>query len=135
MATSLQDRTGGIVNQAIDRGTDVLADRVEHYAGVAREMCDVLRQRGEPQAAQMLQSGVDRLTDMTGYLRESDGTRLMADVQDFARGRTWLVAGLGFMGGILAARAIRAGTMSPGSDWEQQPYTERFDHGRAYGRS
>lgn len=123
MATSLQERTGGIVNQAIDRGTDVLADRVEHYTGVAREMCDVLRGRGEPQAAQILESGVDRMTDMTNYLRQSDGTRLMADVQDFARGRTWLVAGLGFMGGILAARAIRAGTMPAETDWE-----------RAYGR-
>lgn len=118
MATSLQDRTGGIVNQAIDRGTDALADRVEHYTGVAREMCDVLRGRDEPQAAQMLESGIDRMTDITNYLRQSDGTRLMSDVQDFARGRTWLVAGLGFMGGILAARAIRAGAMPAGSEWE-----------------
>lgn len=135
MATSLQDRTGGMVNQAIDRGTDVLADRVEHYALVAREMCDVLRQRGEPQAAEMLETGVNRMTDVTSYLRQSDGTRLMSDVQEFARGRTWLVAGVGFMGGILAARAIRAGTASVDDGWQQRPYTEQFDQERAYGRT
>ena len=122
MATRLQQQTGGMINQAVDRGTDLLADRIEHYVGLTRDVCDVLRQRGETQPAQLLESTLTRVDSITSYLRNADGTQLYGDMRDMTRDRAWLLAGAGFITGLLAARAVRAGAYAP-----QDHYVERFD--------
>ena len=85
----------------------MLADRLEHYVNLAREVGDVLRERDEPQAADMLQLAAQRGSEVTRYLRNNDGAQLWSDVQLFARDKTWLLAGLGLIGGLAAARTIR----------------------------
>jgi hypothetical protein len=122
MATRLQQQTGGMINQAVDRGTDLLADRIQHYVGVTRDVCDLLRQRGETQPAQLLESTLMRVDSFTTYLRNADGAQLYGDMRDMTRDRAWLLAGAGFVTGLLAARAVRAGTYLP-----QQHYVEEFD--------
>ena len=99
MATRLQQQTGGMINQAVDRGTDLLADRIEHYVGLTRDVCDVLRQRGETQPAQLLESTLTRVDSITSYLRNADGTQLYGDMRDMTRDRAWLLAGAGFITG------------------------------------
>lgn len=122
-----------MVNQAVDRGSGMLADRVEHYTNVAREVGNILRERGEPQAADMVGSLAERGIGVARYLRNSDGTKMWSDAQELARGRTWLLTGVGFLGGLALARAVRAAADS-GSGWETQeayrdeyaqPYTQR----------
>lgn len=134
MATSLQQRTGGIVQQAVDRGAGLLAERIEHYTGVARAMADTLREHGEPQLASVVDRGVTRASGVTKYLRDTDPQRLMSDAQEYARGRTWMIAGTGFLGGLLLARAVRASISDNDSEWHEPPYVEQFDQERAYGR-
>jgi hypothetical protein len=129
-STDLISRTGGLVNQAVSKGTGLLADRVEHYVNVAREVSDVLRERGEPQAAEFIDSAAGRVNSMARYLRNSDGSQLLSDAQAFAQGRTWFLAGLGLMGGMLAARAVRAANDS-GTWGGQTPYVEQFNQERA----
>jgi len=129
MATRLQRQTGGMINQAVDRGADMLADRIEHYADVTREMCDVLRRRGENQPAEFLEITLGRVDSVTSYLRDADGTRMYDDVRELTRDRTWLLAGAGFVTGLLAARAIRAGASGT-----QSAYVEEFDQERSYNR-
>lgn len=140
MAASLEQTRGEIlrrsqtmVSQAVDRGSGMLADRVEHYTNVAREIGDILRERGEPQAADMVSSLAERGIGVARYLRNSDGTKIWSDAQDLARGRTWLLTGVGFLGGLALARAVR--TAADGNaGWESepayrdeyaQPYTQR----------
>ncbi len=93
--------------QAVDRGTGLLADRVEHYTNVGREIGEILRERGEPQAAEVVQGVSQRATEIARYLRNSDGNRLWTDAQEFARGRTWLLTGIGLVSGLALARAVR----------------------------
>ncbi|MBV9269587.1 MAG: hypothetical protein JO165_00730 [Candidatus Eremiobacteraeota bacterium] len=122
MATRLQRQTGGMINQAVDRGTDLLADRIDYYVSVARDVADSLRQRGEAQPADLLETTIVRVDYVTKYLRDADGTQLYGDVRELTRDRTWLLAGAGFVTGLLAARAIRASAMTP-----QDEYVEQFD--------
>lgn len=103
-------RSQGVINQAVDRGTGMLADRVEHYTNVAREIGDILRERGEPQAADMVQIVAERGVQVARYLRNNDTMTMWNDAQDLARGRTWLLAGAGFLGGLALARTIRTAT-------------------------
>lgn len=111
----LMRRSQTMINQAVDRGTSLLADRVEHYTNVAREVGDVLRERGEPQAADLVQGLAQRGQDAARYFRSRDGVALWSDAQDFARGKTWLMAGAGLVGGLAVARAVRTAT---DSNWE-----------------
>lgn len=107
-----------MVNQAVDRGTTLLADRVEHYTNVGREVSTVLRDKGEPQAAEFVDSLSQRAQDVARYLRNNDGTAMWTDAQELARGKTWLLAGVGFIGGLALARTIRT---AADSGWEREP--------------
>jgi len=100
-------RSQGVINQAVDRGTGMLADRVEHYTNVARDIGDILRERGEPQAADMVTMVAERGVQVARYLRNNDTMMMWNDAQEVARGRTWLLAGAGFLGGLALARAVR----------------------------
>ncbi|HEV3153131.1 MAG TPA: hypothetical protein VGZ02_04960 [Candidatus Baltobacteraceae bacterium] len=102
-------RSQTLVNQAVDRGTSILADRVEHYINVAREVGGVLRERQEEQAAAVVEGLADQASGLARYLRNNDGQRLWSDAQGYARDKTWLLAGIGFLGGLAAARTVRSG--------------------------
>lgn len=117
-------RSQGMINQAVDRGTGMLADRVEHYTNVARDIGDILRERGEPQAADVVQSVAERGIGVARYLRNNDPTAMWNDAQDLLRGRTWLLAGAGFLGGLALARTVRTATTDyemRGGSWDDQP--------------
>ncbi len=116
----LMRRGQTMVSQAVDRGTSLLADRVEHYTNVGREVSTVLRDKGEPQAAELVESLSQRAQVAARYLRNNDGAAMWGDAQQFARGKTWLLAGVGFVGGLALARTIRT---AADSGW---------DHNSAY---
>jgi hypothetical protein len=117
-------RSQGMINQAVDRGTGMLADRVEHYTNVAREIGGILRERGEPQAADLVEAVSQRGIGVARYLRNNDPASMWNDAQDLARGRTWILAGVGFLGGLALARTVRTATSDyeqRGGSWEDQP--------------
>lgn len=115
-------RSQGLISQAVDRGTGLLADRVEHYTNVARDVGQILRERGEPQAAEFVDNMSQRAGGVARYLRTTDSATMWNDAQDIARGRTWLLAGVGFLGGLALARTVR--TASSGDEqrgWDELP--------------
>src|SRR5581483_1678525 len=120
----LWQRSQGVINQAVGRGAELLADRIDHYTTLADDMSSMLREKGEPQAAEWVNSLAGGVHDAAEYLRTHDGTALWSDAQDFARGRTWLLAGIGFVGGMAAARAVRSANRMP--EWEQPQYVESY---------
>lgn len=120
----LWQRSQGVINQAVGRGAELLADRIEHYSSLATDMSDMLRQKGEPQAAEWVDSLAGGVQDAATYLRTHDGTSLWSDAQRFARGRSWLMAGIGLVGGMAAARAVRSANYH--SEWEQSEYVESY---------
>lgn len=103
----------------------MLADRVEHYTNVAHDVGDVLRDRGETHAADFVDMLAGRVQGMATYLRRSDGTQMWSDAQEAARGRTWVLAGAGFVAGVAAARAVRTATSH--ETWESnEPYVDAY---------
>jgi hypothetical protein len=133
----LLERSQTLIGQAVGRGAGMLADRIEHYTNVARDVGDMLRDRGEPAAADFVQKVSQRGGDVARYLRSTDGTRMWSDAQEFARGRMWLLTGVGFAGGLALARAMRTSGYNGAWDSRQgyvdsyaQPYsrpTERYE--------
>jgi hypothetical protein len=126
------------VNKAVGQGTDVLADRVERYASIANEVAGVLRQHGESQSARGVEMLGGKVRDVAAYLRDSDGSSLMHDVQASLRGRGWLLAGAGVAGGMALARAMRAGAaqaMPEDAQWkpEDPQWKPQGDYVETYG--
>jgi hypothetical protein len=121
----LARRSRTMIDQAVGRGTDLLADRVEHYTNLTREIGDILRDRGEPQAAELATTLAERATGMARYLRNSDGSQIIGDLQEFARGRTWLLSGVGFLGGLAIARAVRTAA-DGGASIAQEDYRDEY---------
>jgi hypothetical protein len=113
--------TQNAINQAVSRGTGLIADRVEHYANVARDVGGMLRERGEPQAGELVEYLSSRANDAANYLRNNDPQQVLADVQDATRGRTWIVAGAGFLSGLAIARAVRTAVTDEVDDNERAP--------------
>ena len=107
----------------------MLADRVEHYVNVARDVGQVLRERNETQAAQLVEGLAERSRGVAQYLRGNDGAQMWNDAQELARDRTWLLAGIGFLGGLAAARTVRTGASSGQREYVDsyaQPQAERY---------
>ena len=128
--SDLWQRSQGMINQAVGRGAEMLADRVEHYGTVASDVGEVLREKGEPQAADLVDMLAGGVSDAASYLRSRDGTSLWSDAQDFARGRTWLLAGIGLAGGMAAARAVRSANRAQSQS--QPTFGESSLNGREY---
>lgn len=127
-------RSQGLISQAVGRGTGILADRIEHYTNVAGDVGDVLRDKGEPAAAEMVETLADRVRDIAQYLRTHDGGDLWMDAQEFARSRTWLLAGVGLVGGMAAARAIRTAGEYASNAYDSSEYADTYsrpDYGEA----
>ena len=120
----LWQRSQGVINQAVGRGAELLADRIDHYSSLASEMGEMLREKGEPQAADLVDSLAGGVGDAATYLRTHDGPALWSDAQQFARGRTWLLAGIGLVGGMAAARAVRSANRP--RDLQQSDYVESY---------
>lgn len=113
-----------MINQAVNRATGTLASRVEHYTSIARDISDVLRKRGEPQAARTLQLLVRRGDDFGRYLRKKRAAAMWNDAQNRARGRVWILAGAGFLGGLALARTIRIAAVdyeTRRDSWDELP--------------
>ena len=117
----LLQRSQTVVNQAVDRGTSLLADRVEHYINLAREVSDVLRERDETGAAELVNVVAKRGTSLATYLRNNDGAQLWSDAQYFARDKAWLLGGIGFLGGLAIARTVRSA-----SDTGRDEYVDSY---------
>jgi ElaB/YqjD/DUF883 family membrane-anchored ribosome-binding protein len=117
----------GIINRAVGYGTNLLANRIDHYVTVARDVSEVLRERDEPQAAGMVETVATRGLELTAQLRAIDARSLWQSAQSMVRERPWLMAGIGVASGLGLARAIRsAGSASPDSYWVQEEFVESY---------
>ena len=118
-------RSQALIAQGVSRGCERVAERIEHYTGLAREIAGMLRERGEPQTATLLESAAGRADDVSRYLRTTEPAGLWNDAQTFARDRTWVLAGAGFVSGIALARTVRTAVAGQ-DDWKQPDYVDAY---------
>jgi hypothetical protein len=98
----------GRVRDQVDQRSTQLGDQVSSSAGDARSVAEQLRNQGKQTPARYVEQAADRAERFGGYLRDSDGDRLLNDVEDFARRNTWAVALGGLALGFAASRLLKA---------------------------
>jgi hypothetical protein len=98
----------GRVQDQIDQRSTQLGEQVSSTASDARSVAAELRNQGKETPARYVEQAADRAERLGGYLHDSDGDRLLNDVEDFARRNTWAVALGGLALGIAASRVLKA---------------------------
>ncbi|HEV3379152.1 MAG TPA: hypothetical protein VG126_17895 [Thermoleophilaceae bacterium] len=98
----------GRVSQEVDRRSTEAGQQVASNAGDARSVAEELRKQGKEKPARYVEQAADRAERLGGYLQESDGDRILRDVEDFARRNPWAVAAGGLVLGFVASRMLKA---------------------------
>lgn len=115
VASQAQDKAREVAGQArgrvrdqVDQRSTQLGEQVGSGVSDARSVAEQLRNQGKETPARYVEQAADRAERLGGYLRESDGDRLLHDGEDFARRNTWAVVLGGVALGFAASRLLKA---------------------------
>jgi len=108
----------------IDQRSTELGQRVGTTADDIRTVGQQLREQGKDQPAKLADQAAQHVERVGNWLRDSDGDRLLSDVEDFGRRRPWAFALGGLAVGVVASRFLKASstqryqrqTQAPGSN-------------------
>ena len=107
-ASEAKVKTREQLRQQVDSRSTQAGEQMTKTGSALRQTAEQLRGDQHEQQARILE-GVAERTDRFGrYLTETDGDRMLRDVERMARQRPWLVAGGGAVLGFLAARFTKA---------------------------
>ena len=125
----IKDKAKGVVIDQIDQRTTDLGNVVGAHAGNLRAMSDTLRNQGQDNTARLVDMASDRLNQVSTYLTQTDGDRLIHDVESLARRQPLITGAAGLVLGLTAARLLKAGatqryrTYSTESDFSTETET------------
>ena len=130
-ATTAQQKASELKEQGRSKLSETLDERTTQAGGQARQVAQVLRRSGEQlreqgegqQVAGVAEGAADRVERLGGYLERTSGDEFLRDAENFARQRTWMVAGIGVMVGLAASRFLKASS------------ERRYDSGNGYRRT
>ena len=92
------------MGEARDQARARVREQVDERSTEAGE----LRKQGNDTPARYADQAADRAEQVGAWLRDSDGDRILGDVEDFARRNPWGVAAGGLVLGFVAARMLKA---------------------------
>lgn len=92
----------------VDLRSTQAGERVGGLASDVRSVGEQLRGQGKDQPARLAEQAADRAERLGGYLRDSDGDRILGDVEDFGRRQPWVVVAGGLALGLVASRFLKA---------------------------
>jgi hypothetical protein len=104
VASTAQDR----VREQVDQRSTQAGEQVSATAHAFRSTSDRLREEGQDAPAKVAEQIAGRAERVGDYLKESDGERILHDVEDFGRRQPMAVVGLGLLAGLAASRLLRA---------------------------
>ena len=116
VAASAQEKAVELKSKGRNKLGVTLDERTSEVGGQARRMAQALRQSGEQmrqqgdgqQVAGIAEGAAERIERLGGYLEGTSGNDLLRDVEEFARRRPWVVAGIGVVAGLAGSRFLKA---------------------------
>ena len=107
-AQEVRAQASGRVREEVDRRSTQAGEQVRSVADAARRTGDTLRNEGNERPARLVEQAAERIERLGGYLEETDGDRLLRDIEDFGRRQPWVAAAVGAALGFFAARFVKA---------------------------
>jgi hypothetical protein len=120
--------------EQVDERTTQAGERVGTAAGDVRSVADELRRQGKETPAKYAEQAAERADRLGGYLRDSDGERILRDVEEFARSKPWAVAAGGLALGFMASRLLKASSTERYRRLPQSGYSQPYGDA-GYGSS
>lgn len=96
------------VRSTVNDRSSQAGQRVHSLAQDLRSFGSELRNQGKDGPAQVVERIAEQGEHVAGYLRTTDGDRMLRDVEQFARRNPWAVLAGGVAMGFVAARFLRA---------------------------
>ncbi len=118
----IKEKARGIIMEQVDRRTTTLGNTVSEHVTNLRTMSDSLRDQGQNATAGLVDTAADRLSGISTYLTQTDGDRIVHDLETFARSQALVTATVGLVGGLLAARLLKASAAE-----RYQTYGDSYD--------
>lgn len=107
-ASELREQGSARLRDQLDRRSSEAGSQVRSLAQALRQSGEQLEGDGKGGASRTAREAADRIERLGGYLERKSGDDLMRDVEMFARRRPWLLAGIGLLAGVAAARFVKA---------------------------
>lgn len=115
VASQAQDKAKDAAGQARSRVRDQVDERstqageqVKSSAGDVRSVAEELRKQGKDKPAKYAEQAADRAERLGDWLEDSDGDKILNDIEDFARSKPWAVVAGGVALGFAASRLLKA---------------------------
>jgi hypothetical protein len=96
------------VRDEVDRRSTEAGEQARSTADAVRRASQQLRDQGNEPVAKGMEQVADRMERAGGWLRESDGDSILADVEGFARRNPMAVAAGGLAVGFALSRLLKA---------------------------
>lgn len=105
----IKDKAKGVVIDQIDRRTTDVGNVVGGHVENLRSIGDSLRNQGQESTARLVDMAADRLNQVSAYLTQTDGDRIVHDLENVARAQPLITAAAGLVFGVTAARLLKTG--------------------------
>jgi hypothetical protein len=107
-ASEAKTQTRERLREQLDTRSTRAGEQMTSTATALRRSAEQLRSEQGEQQAKIVDQVADRVERFGRYLTETDGNRMLNDVERIARERPWLVAAGGSVLGFFAARFTKA---------------------------
>ena len=107
-AVEAKEQTRERMRQQVDARSSQTGEQMTKTGSALRKTAQQLRGDQQETQAKVLEAVADRTERFGRYLSQTDGDRMLRDVERIARQRPWVVAGGGAILGLLAARFTKA---------------------------
>ena len=115
----VKERVQDVTQQAKGQTRDKLRDQIDTHstkageqvrstAQAVRQASAKLREEGQETPAKVVEQVASRAERLGGYLSEADGSRILRDVESFARRQPWLFVGGSAVVGFFGSRFMKA---------------------------
>jgi hypothetical protein len=96
------------LREQVDQRSTQAGQHAKGAAGDVRSVAEELRRQGKDSPARFAEQAADRVERAGGWLEESDGDRILRDVEDFGRRNPLAVVAGGVALGFAASRLLKA---------------------------
>jgi ElaB/YqjD/DUF883 family membrane-anchored ribosome-binding protein len=107
-ASELREQGSARLRDQFDQRSNQAGMQVRSLAEALRRSGNELRTEGNSNAAQLTGQAAGRIEQLGTYLEQKRGDELIRDIETFARRRPWMLAGIGMLAGVAAARFMKA---------------------------
>jgi uncharacterized protein YjbJ (UPF0337 family) len=107
-ASALREQGSSRLREQVDQRSTEVGSQARSLAEALRRSGNELQSEGNGNASQLTSQVADRIERAGSYLESVSGDDVMRDLESFARRRPWMLAGVGLLAGVAAARFMKA---------------------------